>query len=56
MLDPWIIEEILKREKDQRQTQEDNRVELPLPYRESDQPHVVPVTEDQNRGVVTVIE
>ena len=57
MLDPWIIEEILKREKDERQTQEDDRVELPLtPFREDDRPQVVPAVEDQNRGVVTVVE
>ena len=35
MLDPWIIEEILKKEEERRREAERGRVELPVePYRE----------------------
>ena len=53
MLDPWIIDEILKREEDKRR-ETDNRVELPLesPRRETGpQPATAPPEE---RGVTVI--
>ena len=49
MLDPWIIEEILKRESEQRR-ESDNRVELPLepPRYEEKTP------EKSDRGVIVI--
>ena len=53
MLDPWIIEEILKKEEERRREEERGRVELPIvPYREDDRPKVTP--EDKDRGVVII--
>lgn len=56
MLDPWIIEEILKREEEQRREEESRRVELPImPYREDDRPSATPLPQPNNeRGVVTI--
>jgi len=55
MLDPWIIEEILRREDDHRRRDEpERRIELPL-----EQPHYQdaekqPATEREDRGVVVI--
>ena len=54
MLDPWIIEEIRRREEEQREKA--GRLELPLerPRWESEPPHA-PKTEDrEERGVVVI--
>ena len=54
MLDPWIIEEIRRREEDRRREQE-GRLELPLeqpPYRENQVP--APATDDSERGVTII--
>ena len=51
MLDPWIIEEIRRREEDRRR----ERVELPLEdtqYQDRGQP--LPPAEDAERGVVVI--
>jgi hypothetical protein len=56
MLDPWIIEEILRREEEQRR-REERRPEMPLetPRRDRDpagaQP---PATDREERGVVVI--
>ena len=63
MLDPWIIEEILKKEEDARREQERGRAELPLPpYRDTgDRPVVTPPgpprpprPEEGERGVMII--
>ncbi len=58
MLDPWIIEEILKREEERRRDEESGRVELPItPYREDDRPKVTPpnpADSDKDRGVMII--
>ncbi|HET6612402.1 MAG TPA: hypothetical protein VFG83_10445 [Kofleriaceae bacterium] len=54
MLDPWIIEEIRRREDDRRQ-HEHGRLEVPLEaphYREPESPK--PPEEDADRGVVII--
>lgn len=55
MLDPWIIEEILKKEEERRREQERGRVELPIDtYRDHDKPTVTPPREETERGVVVI--
>jgi hypothetical protein len=55
MLDPWIIEEILKREQEQRREDERGHAELPLvPYREDHPPAVQPQREESERGVMII--
>jgi len=56
MLDPWIIEEILKKEEEARREQERGRAELPVPpYRDtSDRSVVTPPREEADRGVVII--
>jgi len=59
MLDPWIIEEILKREQDRRRESELGRVELPVdgPARPLDQPVVTPPRpplDEGQRGVMII--
>ncbi len=56
MLDPWIIEEILKKEEEHRREQERGRVELPVDrYRDTDQqPTVTPPREETERGVMII--
>ena len=53
MLDPWIIEEIRRREEEQRERA--GRLELPLerPRWESESPHT-PKEEREERGVVVI--
>ena len=56
MLDPWIIEEILKKEEEARRQQE-RRIELPIERRRGDtgeRPIVKPPTEEVERGVVVI--
>jgi hypothetical protein len=55
MLDPWIIEEIRRREEDRRRDREGNRVDLPVEdthYQDRGQP--LPPAEDADRGVVVI--
>ena len=55
MLDPWIIEEILKKEEERRRDEERGRVELPVDRpRDLDQPTVTPPREDGERGVMII--
>ena len=56
MLDPWIIEEILKKEEERRREDQRSRVELPVePYREDRTPSVTPPREqEQERGVMII--
>ena len=55
MLDPWIIEEILKKEEERRREQERGRVELPVDtYRDDEQPRVTPPREETERGVMII--
>jgi hypothetical protein len=55
MLDPWIIEEILRKEEERRRDEERGRVELPVePYRENDKPTVTPPREENQRGVMII--
>jgi hypothetical protein len=57
MLDPWIIEEILKKEEERRREQERGRVEVPVDtYRDSEQPKVTPAPtqEESERGVMII--
>ncbi|HEY0477737.1 MAG TPA: hypothetical protein VGD37_09440 [Kofleriaceae bacterium] len=55
MLDPWIIEEILKKEEEQRRESERGRIELPIERRDrGDRPAVTPPREEGERGVVII--
>lgn len=55
MLDPWIIEEILKKEEQRRQEQEGGRISVPVDtYREDREPKVTPPREDAERGVMVI--
>jgi hypothetical protein len=59
MLDPWIIEEILKREEDRRRESERERIEIPVegPTRPPDAPVVTPPRQphdDGQRGVMII--
>jgi hypothetical protein len=55
MLDPWIIEEILKKEEERRRESERSRIELPI-ERERDvpRPSVTPPREESERGVMII--
>jgi hypothetical protein len=56
MLDPWIIEEILRREEDKRREQE-RRIEIPLesPRRDRDPAEANPPPRSgEERGVVVI--
>ena len=55
MLDPWIIEEILKKEEERRREQERGRAELPVDtYRDQEKPTVTPPREESERGVMII--
>ena len=59
MLDPWIIEEILRREEEQRREREMDRAQLPMEgpprYRDSNEIVVTPPKSDEGeRGVVVI--
>ncbi|HSN26621.1 MAG: hypothetical protein JO257_28635 [Deltaproteobacteria bacterium] len=55
MLDPWIIEEILKKEEERRREEERGRAELPVePYREDRKPSVTPPAQESERGVMII--
>jgi hypothetical protein len=55
MLDPWIIEEILRREEEQRR-REERRIEMPLesPRRIERDPAEATPPEREERGVVII--
>lgn len=55
MLDPWIIEEILRREREQKKD-ESARIELPLdnPSSREHMPQPVKPAEENDRGVVVI--
>jgi hypothetical protein len=55
MLDPWIIEEIRRREEERRRDREENRVELPLEspkYQDRGNPGTP--AEENHRGVIII--
>jgi hypothetical protein len=55
MLDPWIIEEILKKEEQRRNDLERGRVDVPVDtYREDHEPKVTPAREETERGVMII--
>jgi len=56
MLDPWIIEEILKKEQEQRRESELVRIELPIERERprDDRPSVTPPREETERGVMII--
>ncbi len=56
MLDPWIIEEILKKEEERRRESERGRVELPVDkYRDTgERPVVTPAQDESERGVMII--
>jgi hypothetical protein len=56
MLDPWIIEEILKKEEELRREQERRPAELPIERRRDtgDRPVVTPPREEGERGVMII--
>jgi hypothetical protein len=57
MLDPWIIEEIIRREREEQQKQE-RRIEVPLQspprYHDSDAQVTTPPAEEKDRGVTVI--
>ena len=57
MLDPWIIEEILKKEEEARREQERGHAELPIDRPRPDmgeRPSVTPPKEEGQRGVMII--
>jgi hypothetical protein len=57
MLDPWIIEEIRRREEERRRDREENRVELPLePPKYHDRGNPAPPLEESDRRGVYIID
>jgi len=54
MLDPWIIEEIIRREEDTKRRQEETRVELPLEGPRYHEPDKSKPAEDSDRGVTVI--
>jgi hypothetical protein len=56
MLDPWIIEEILKKEEELRRESERRPAELPIErHRDTgDRPVVTPPREESERGVMII--
>lgn len=57
MLDPWIIEEILKKEEELRREQERSHAELPVerPYM-PERPSVTPAPEQESERGVMIID
>jgi hypothetical protein len=57
MLDPWIIEEIIRREREEQERRQQQRIELPLqrPDHDSIVPSSKPAPhEDKDRGVTVI--
>ena len=55
-MDPWIIEEILKKEEERRRESERGRAELPIERERDTGPRstVTPPREESERGVVII--
>ena len=51
MLDPWIIEEILRREEEQRRRDHERRIELPLDTPRPAEANPPPAPTGEERGV-----
>lgn len=56
MLDPWIIEEILKKEEELRREQERTHVELPIERYPDHRPAVTPAQDESERRGVMIID
>jgi len=54
MLDPWIIEEIRRREEEERKQREEQRPVLEIPFELPVVPTGKPAEEQDERGVVIV--
>ena len=55
MLDPWIIEEIIRREEESKRRHEENRVEVPLDGpRYHERENSKPAAEETERGVTII--
>jgi hypothetical protein len=54
MLDPWVIEEIKRREDERRREQEQGRVEIPIHTPVPGGDEAKPPKEEQERGVVVI--
>jgi len=56
MLDPWIIEEILKKEEERRRESERGRAEMPVERERDTGPRstVTPPREESERGVMII--
>lgn len=57
MLDPWIIEEILRREQDRQEEQDRGRARIPVEpphYREGDRSKPTSHDDDSRRGVIVI--
>ena len=56
MLDPWIIDEILRREDEKRREQERARIEVPLesPRGRDSEPKVPQAPPESERGVMII--
>ena len=54
MLDPWIIEEILKKEEERRKEQEGNRAELPVYRPDMGEKPAIKPAEESERGVMII--
>lgn len=58
MLDPWIIEEIVRREREEKSRQEERRIDRPLdnpPRYHDSEPKPPPVPNHEGeRGVITI--
>ena len=53
MLDPWIIEEIIRREREEKSRHEQLRIELPL-QKPAHEQTPSSSSEDKDRGVTTI--
>ena len=53
MLDPWIIEEVRRREEEREQKEQGRRLEIPLESPFKDEPRAQP-EEKSDRGVVVI--
>lgn len=56
MLDPWIIEEILKKEEEARRESERARIELPIERDERPRTVVTPPREQESERGVMIID
>ncbi|MEZ4401909.1 MAG: hypothetical protein R3B06_17905 [Kofleriaceae bacterium] len=54
MLDPWIIEEILRREEEQRRRDNERRIEVPLDAPRPAEANPPPPATGEERGVAII--